>query len=148
MKRIMMVGAMAAVVLSAAVALAEGEAPAKVKGEKAPRAEQAPKAEKQVVEMEALTLFGRVSKEEVAKKGKDGAEVKMARYVLTDADGNQVNLPNPKAPKGQTPVSLDAFVDKQVKVTGKGKIMPQGAKKKTLLVVLETIEEAVAPVVE
>lgn len=138
MKRLMIGSMAAAVVMAAAMARAEGEAP-KTKPEKAP------KAAKEQVAMETLTLFGKVSKEEVAKKGKDGAELKVTKYLLTEADGNQVVLPKPKAPKGQEPVNLDTFVDKQVKVVGKGKAMPAGAKKKTLLVVLESIEEAVAP---
>lgn len=69
-------------------------------------------------EEKAVELTGKISKETVKRKAKDGTEKEVTVYALTDKDGKKVGLQVPKGKKGETAVKLDDFVDKTVTVKG------------------------------
>jgi hypothetical protein len=96
-----------------------------------------------------LTVSGTLKKDEQTKMNKAGKEVKKVQFSLVQDDGSSVKLPTPRAKKGEAAaINLDAFVDKKVKVVGKGNegVDKKGAKK-TVVSEITTIEEvAAAPV--
>jgi len=96
-----------------------------------------------------VTVVGTLKKEEKTKQDKAGKEIKRVHYALTLDDGSMVMLPAPHGKKGQEPaVNLDAFVDKKVKVVGKGReVVDKSGAKKSIVSEITTIEEvAAAPV--
>ena len=102
MKSFVIAGVMAGLVLGSVSAFAGGD-----------KAE-APKGDKPAKEMPALvdmTLTGKVVKEEMAKKDKEGNEVKAIKFSLKTADG-VVILPTSK--------DLEAMADKDVTIEGQG----------------------------
>ena len=105
---------------------------AAAKKAKAPRA---PKAGKAKAVLKELTLTGTVSK--VEKKGRGGKAT--AAYVLTDAAGNKITLPQPK---GQDAANLADFIDKNVTVVGKGTETKRGEKTSIRLSRIVSIEAA------
>jgi hypothetical protein len=71
--------------------------------------------------LQDIEVTGKIAKQE--QKNKKGEAV--VRYILTEADGTKIMLPKPKAEKKEgaaaaAAINLDDFVDKDVKVKGKG----------------------------
>ena len=64
-------------------------------------------------DVKALTLVGKISKEE--KRGKDGEIIVV--YRLTTTDGIRVSLPGKK---GETAARIEALVGQEVQITGEG----------------------------
>ena len=94
----------AIVFVSAMVASAEGEAAA-----------PAPAKEKQ--ELKDITVTGTLIKEE----GTNAKGEKTVKYVLNEANGNQLSLPKVKDTKeGKPEIDLASLVGKNVTVVGKG----------------------------
>lgn len=93
-----------------------------------------------------ITVTGTLKKEEKTKQDKAGKEIKRVHYALTLDDGSLVMLPAPRAKKGQeAAVNLDAFVDKKVKVVGKGReVVDKKGVKKSIVSEITTIEEVAA----
>jgi len=87
----------------------------------APAAEKPAKKAEPVV-LQDLTLTGRISKSE--KTNKEGKTT--ISYVLIDANGKEIKLPIPKAPKAKKgeaaapAIVLDVFVDKTATIMAKG----------------------------
>ena len=106
------------------------------KAKKARPAKAAP-AKAAKVPVKEMTLTGTVSKEE--KKSRKGTAT--VSYVLTDAAGNKITLPKPKA-KGEGAVDLADFVDKSVTVVAKGTETKSGDKTNIRLSQLISIEAA------
>lgn len=110
---------------------------------------KAKKAKKEQPQMEEMTITGKITKAE--KKGK-GDKVSVA-YTLTDAAGNKISLPTPKAPKkgkkeGEAPaaeaavINLEEFVDANVTLVGKGYSKEAKGKKRIYIKTIEKIEKA------
>jgi len=96
MKKVLGIMLAVAFVVVAVSVMAKEKAAPKEKGEKAAMAE--------------LTLTGKIAKGEAA-----------GSFVLVDADGNKIELPKPKAAKGdEKPINLEEFVDQQVTLEAKG----------------------------
>ncbi len=86
---------------------------------KAQRAKGQEKAAAVKPQMEELQVSGRISKVETTRKGKDGAEQQITRYVLTTAAGDKITLPAPKGKVAET-INIDSLLDMPVTVTGQG----------------------------
>ncbi len=84
-----------------------------------------------------ITISGTVTQEEMTRKSKDG-EKTMTVFMLTTADGAKIKLPKAK---GEDAVDLSEYVDKEVTIVGKGKVMERKGKKQTMLMKIESIEE-------
>lgn len=71
-------------------------------------------------EEKAVELTGKISKEVVKRKGKDGTEKEVTIFALTDKDGKRVvlQIPKPKKGDGTTPIKLDEYADKSVTIKG------------------------------
>jgi len=68
------------------------------------------------VSLTEIVVTGQIQKKESTRKGKEGEEKTVTRYVLVDADGNSVALP---AGKGGD-IDLAKYEGKTVTVTGMG----------------------------
>jgi hypothetical protein len=97
-----------------------------------------------------ITVTGTLQKKEVTKQDKkSGKDITRVHFGLVQEDGSLVMLPSPRAKKGEAAaINLDAFVDKKVKVVGKGReVADKKGAKKTVVSEITTIEEvAAAPV--
>ena len=149
--KLMMMVLMAAGLFTSGVALAQGEmdfdeepAPrpkrekkqraAKPKGEKKERAAK-PKGEKPQVQLEEISVQGRIAKVETEKKGK-----KRASYELTTADGAKIKLPAIKAKKDEAPaINLDDHLDTDVTIVGQGTTSERKGKKQISLRTITSI---------
>ncbi len=60
-----------------------------------------------------MTLTGKIVKEEMARKGKDGKEITMTKFVLRTADGDVFLAPSKD-------LDLSAYADKNVTIEGQG----------------------------
>ena len=113
--------------------------------------EKSVKKERAPMPVVDVTVSGTLTKKEITKTDKKtNKEVKRVHYSLVQEDGVTIMLPGPRSQKGQAPaVNLDAFVDKKVKIVGKGReVMDKMGGKKSLVSEITTIEEvAAAPVV-
>lgn len=94
-------------------------------------------------ELKDITLTGTITK--VEKKIKEKTSV---TYVLTDKDGNKVNLPKPKAKGEEKAINLDDYVDAKVKLVGKGTETVRREKKTIRLSSIVSIEKVVEKDVE
>lgn len=76
-------------------------------------------------ELTDLTLTGKVTSEQVEKKGKDGSTNTYTVYYL-NTDDAKIALPQPRSKKkGETPpFELSTFVNANVKVSAKGFTRP------------------------
>jgi hypothetical protein len=112
----------------------------------APAIEKPAKPAKAAEALQEITVIGKVSKEEKTTTNKKGVEVKSATFILTDAEGMKIALPVARATrKAPAAYSLESFVDKTVKVVGKGTVAEKNGKKHVTLNKIESIaEEAVA----
>ena len=133
MKRIMLVAAVAAVVLSPVLVSQAQEGGAKPRGEfKRPA-------------LTEMTVSGKVSKEEVA--GRNGKN--FSHFVLTSAAGEKVILGGGEGRGGKAAAAAAApafqlgdYVGKDVTVTGKGFTSEREGKKVTRLVEITKIDVA------
>jgi len=126
-----------AVAVSLAFATVSASAQRKEGGRPAKDAVKAP--------IEELVLTGKITKEETLKAGKEGKETKIVKYTLTEADGTAVNLSRLKKAGAET-IDLVKYVDKDVKITGKGWTETNKNGKKIVHVVsITTIEEVLPP---
>ena len=110
---------------------------------------KAPAAEKPAKKVqpapEAVTLTGKVVKEEKVTKDKAGAEVKKTHYLLVEADGTKIALPPAHAKAGEAAAyDLEKLVDKDVKVVGKATVQEKDGKKHVSVKSIESITEEVA----
>lgn len=103
----------------------------------AKKAKKAPRAAKAKVAVKEMTLTGVVTKTE--KKSKAGKVA--VSYILTDAAGNKIALPKPRA-KGEGAINLADFVDKNVTVVAKGTETKRGDKTNIRLSQVISIEAA------
>jgi hypothetical protein len=79
-----------------------------------------------------LTLTGKI-----AKGTAEGS------FVLVDDNNNKIELPKPKAKDGEKAISLEEFVDQQVKVTAKG-MEAKGDKKVPTVKQIVSVEKVAA----
>lgn len=140
----LLIGSVVAGLLVGSIAMAEEAAPAAAPADQAAAPVQ--KVKKEAKPLQDITLAGKITVEEkIVKNKKTGEDVKKTGFVLTTADGLQVILPqgNPK----KNGVMLDGYVNKDVKVVGKG--MDTTNKKNVRKVTIKTItsieEVAAAP---
>ena len=130
-----------------------GKAPASAAGEKSGAACEksgaaSEKSGKEKPQLSDMTVTGKISKEQVT--GKDGKEY--TRYLLTDSQGNKVMLSaggHKHGKKGEAAqeqaVNFGDYVDKDVKVAGKGFQHEMKGKTLTRIVKISTIEVVAAP---
>ena len=119
MKKVLGIMLAVAFVVVAVSVMAKEKAAPKEKGEKAAMAE--------------LTLTGKIAKGEAA-----------GSFVLVDADGNKIELPKPKAAKGdEKPINLEEFVDQQVTLKAKG-MEAKGDKKVPTVKQIVSVEKVAA----
>jgi hypothetical protein len=124
---------LAAIVAVADDAQQEGKTPPDAKKDgNVPKEGQKPKdGEKPPVKAkggkgEDVTLTGLISKTEMKRKRDDGTELNVTVYVLTEANGNKVQLPGPRiSESGQLldKFNLADFVGKQVTLTGRALVV-------------------------
>jgi len=74
-----------------------------------------------IPELEDMTLVGKVIKVEMTTRSRDGREIKIPRYELFCNDGRRINLPQTRSVKNEPAIDFESFIDKTVKVTGKGR---------------------------
>lgn len=103
-----------------------------------------PKPPKPVVPLETLSLTGKLVKEEVTKKAKNGAESKITVYLLKMEDGTSVRLHPSRPAKGQAAINYDNYVDKQIQVIGPGNKTEKNGKKSISLRNVVSMQEAAA----
>ncbi len=133
MKRLVIVG-VAACVAAVLPVLAEQQDKDTGAADKPAKVEKAAKVAKGA--LEDLTVSGTLEKEGT-------------RFAVKQADGTMVKVYPPKPGKpGETPVDLDKFVGKTVKLTGKGKCKDMGGKKSMAVYSVTSVEEAAAPAAE
>jgi hypothetical protein len=136
MKHVLMGIAVAGLWMSVSV-MAEEAAPTA-----APTAEIQKPAPPPLVEM---TATGILKREEKVGMTKTGTEKKYMDYTVVQADGSVVTV---NQPGGKNPaVKLDPFVDRQVKVTGKGRtvVNTKTNAQTTTIEEIVSVEEAPAP---
>lgn len=78
---------------------------------------------------EAITIEGTISKQDAKKKRDDGSEVTVSSFVLTDSDGNKLQLPAPRvneAGKVLDSFNLSDYVGQSVVATGRGWTVKSG----------------------
>lgn len=99
-------------------------------------------------QLEEMTLTGKLTKTEKTMKDKNGGEKKIEIYVLEESGGSKVNIPAPKAKKGEQAPALDlsAFADKSVELVAMGtkRTIKKGDKDTTMYMIKEvkSIKEA------
>lgn len=89
--------------------------------------------------MEDLVLEGKIAMVEMTGR-KDGKSVKMPRYILTLADGTKVPIPPPRPKKDEIAIDLAQYVDKVVKLEGKGRTRMMKDKKFISILTVSKIE--------
>ena len=123
-------------------------------GAKVEKAEKGEKGGKQA--LEDIVVTGKLTKQEAkGREGKKPAEgataaAPAAHYVVTDANGQVINIAPQKPAEGAAApaIDLEKYVGKQVTVTGKGRThepKKEGEAKKTYIVEVLRVDEVVAP---
>ena len=89
-----------------------------------------------------------VKSQDMTVTGKLTKDVK-AGFSIMETDGTMVKVMTQKAAKGSEDavVDLDKWVDKEVKLVGKGMTRTKAGKKTTTIKTVTSIEEATAPAV-
>jgi hypothetical protein len=93
-----------------------------------------------VMTEEEVTLTGKIAKVE-HKRTVNGKEETMSMFTLTESSGQTYRLP---PTKGESAIDLAAFVNKEVKLAGKGRVLKMGDKKRVMLRSITSVEE-IAP---
>lgn len=98
---------------------------------------------------EEVTVIGNVT-DKVDKDGKD-KEHEASKYMLVEADGTEIILPEPKGKGGGHAIDMESLVGKNVKVIAKCKVKTDAKGKKHVTVksivsVTEVVSPAAAPV--
>lgn len=109
------------IVATAAALTSTVVAAEKAKGQKS--SNRPAKAKQPVAELQEITVSGTIELKTLKAGGRKGGagNSTVKRLVLTEADGNQIMLPQSQGVKeGETSPDLSTYVDKKVKITGMG----------------------------